>query len=274
VADNLDVGLRVRHSRFDGSVNGFWLKLDNSIVSQTMLLPQGAVGQPLGDQVISRQLASGAVYVPISNSPVLVRANFTGARVRGIEQTLRWRMTSSWTLTQNLTYVYAEDERTGLPPDIEPGIPPLTVVPALSYRPAGRRYWAEVYSTIAARQDRLSSLALSDRRIGNPRSRSSIQTFFNNGARTRGLVVNGVLVPTSETLAQVQNRVLGTASSAPQFSAIPGYGIVGLRAGYSIGERTDVLFDFSNIGDKNYRGIGWGIDGPGRGITLRIRHRF
>jgi outer membrane receptor protein involved in Fe transport len=144
----------------------------------------------------------------------------------------------------------------------------------LAYRPSAHRYWVELYGTIAARQGRLSSLALSDRRIGNPRSRSSIQTFFNNGARTRGIVANGILIPTGETLAQVQNRVLGTANSAPQFTAIPGYGIVGLRAGYSLGERADVFTDFFNIGDKNYRGIGWGIDGPGRGITLRLRYRF
>jgi hemoglobin/transferrin/lactoferrin receptor protein len=272
--DNVDYGVRVRHSRIDAGVNGFWMRLDNTIVSQTLILPQGAVGQPLGEQTISRQLPTGAVYVPISNSPVLVRANFSGARMRGVEQSLRLKLSSSWTLAENLTYIYAEDSRTGLPPDIEPGIPPLTINPMLAYRPSARRYWFELYSTVAWRQDRLSSLALSDRRIGNPRSRSSIQTFFNNGARTRGIVANGILLPTGETLALVQNRVLGTANSAPQFSAIPGYGIVGLRAGYSLGERVDVFTDFYNIGDKNYRGIGWGIDGPGRGITLRLRYRF
>ena len=127
---------------------------------------------------------------------------------------------------------------------------------------------------LAGRQERLSSLALSDRRIGNPRSRANIQSFFNNGARIRGLVVNGVLVPTGETLSEVQNRVLGTAGSAPQFSAIPGYAVFGVRGGISVGERSDVLVDFSNIGDQNYRGIGWGVDGPGRGVTVRLRHRF
>lgn len=272
--DNVDFGARVRFSRLEADLTYFWMRLDNAIISQTLILPRGAAGQPLGEQVISRQLASGAVFVPISASPVLVRANFSGARLRGFEQTLRAHLSSAWSVSENLTYVYAEDARTGLPPDIEPGIPPLTINPAIAWRPSGRRYWAEIYGTVAGRQERLSSLARSDRRIGNPRSRATIETFFNNVARSRGLAVNGVLQPTGETLAQVQNRVLGTLDSAPQFSAIPGFGIIGLRAGIALDEHTDLFANFLNIGDKNYRGIGWGVDGPGRGVTVRVRYRF
>lgn len=274
VTDNVDFGGRVRTSRLEASFGGFWMRLDNTIISQTLILPQGAVGQPLGEQTISRQLPSGAVFVPIATSPVLVRANFSGARLRGFEHTLRVRLTESWTLAENVTWVYAEDLQSGLPPDLEPGIPPLTVNSTLSYRPARHRFWFEIYATVADRQERLSSLALSDRRIGNPRSRNNIQSFFNNGARARGLVVNGILTPTGETLAQVQNRVLGTASSAPQFTAIPGYGWFGMRGGLNLTTGTDVLVDFSNIGDRNYRGIGWGVDGLGRGVMVRLRHRF
>jgi hemoglobin/transferrin/lactoferrin receptor protein len=93
-------------------------------------------------------------------------------------------------------------------------------------------------------------------------------------ARARGLVVNGILVPTGETLVQVQNRVLGTATSAPMFSEIPGWGVFGMRAGVPMGERSDLFVDFSNAGDKNYRGIGWGMDGAGRAVTLKWRMRF
>lgn len=274
VSDNVEVGVRVWTSRFETSFGVFRMHLDNSIISQTLIMPPGAVGQPLGEQTITRQIATGAVYVPVSASPVLVRANFSGARIHGYEHALRARLTSSWHFSENLTYIHAADSLTGLPPDMEPGIPPLTFNPALVYRPRARRYWFEAYAIIAGRQERLSSLALSDRRIGNPRSRSTIQAFFNNGARARGLVTNGILIPTGETLAQVQNRVLGTQDSAPQFTAIPGFGTIGARFGWSLGERTDLMADFTNIGDKNYRGIGWGIDGPGRGITIRLRRRF
>jgi outer membrane receptor protein involved in Fe transport len=274
VSNNYEFGVRIRSSRVTARLTGFRLTLDNSIVSQTLILPQGAVGQALGEQTITRQLPSGVVFVPISTGPVLVRANFSGGRMHGWEQEARVRLTSRWSVRENLTYLYFKDAETGRPPDIEPGVPPLTANLTLAYHPVARRYWLEAYTLLAGRQNRLSSLALSDRRIGNPRSRANIQSFFNNGARVRGLVVNNILVPTGETLAQVQDRVLGGASSAPQFTAIPGYGLFGLRAGLSLGERTDLLLDLSNLTDKNYRGIGWGIDGPGRNAMIKLRYRF
>ncbi|MCX6607831.1 MAG: TonB-dependent receptor [Acidobacteria bacterium] len=274
VTNNFDMGVRLRRGRWEAEASTFWLNLSNSIVSQTLLLPAGAVGQGLGEQTIARQLESGAVFVPISTAPVLVRGNFSGARMRGWEQRLRVQLTKAWSLSENLTSITARDAITGQPPDIEPGVPPLTVNPVVTWRPAGGRFWAEGYATLADRQERLSSLALSDRRIGNPRSRANIQSFFQNGARVRGLVRDGILLPTGETLGQVQNRVLGGASSAPQFTAIAGYAVVGLRGGMSVGENTEVSFDLTNLGDKNYRGIGWGVDGPGRAWMVQVRRRF
>ena len=102
------------------------------------------------------------------------------------------------------------------------------------------------------------------------------------GCNTAG----GILVSTGETLAQVQNRLLligatingvtvvDANSNVPMFTAVPGYGLVGLRGAIRFGERSEFLFDFENIGDKQYRGISWGIDGAGRGVTLRYRYKF
>lgn len=272
--DNYDIGAQFRNGRVSAEVTGFWIHLNNTIVSQTLILPQGAAGQPLGDQVITRQLPSGAVYVPIATQPVLVRANFTGARFRGVEQRFQVRLRRDLTFDQNLTYIYAEDSLTGLPPDIEPGAPPTIGNVKMLWSPASKRYWLEGYSTVSARQTRIPSISLADRRVGASRSRTNIANFFNNGARVRGLVANGILIPTGETLAQVQNRVLGAVTSAPMFHAIPGWGIVGLRAGVPLGERTDLFVDLANIADKNYRGVGWGMDGAGRSITVKWRLRF
>jgi outer membrane cobalamin receptor len=58
------------------------------------------------------------------------------------------------------------------------------------------------------------------------------------------------------------------------FRAVPGYGLIGLRGSYSFTKQSELMFDFENIGDKYYRGISWGIDGAGRGITLRYRYTF
>jgi hemoglobin/transferrin/lactoferrin receptor protein len=273
-SDNYDFGVRVSARRVRAAATGFVIDLKNTIVSQTLILPSGVVGQPLGDQIITRQLATGAVFVPAATAPVLVRANLGGARFAGFEQTFEAQLTPAVTLGENVTWIDATDHRTGLPPDIEGGIPPLTGNVRVRWSPAKSRVWLEAYSTLANRQDRLSSLALSDRRTGATRSRANIQSFFNNGARVRGLVVNGILGPTGETLAQVQNRVLGAENSAPMFTAIPGYAIFGVRGGLRVGEKQDLFVDWSNLLDKNYRCISWGIDGPGRSLAIRYRLRF
>ena len=44
---------------------------------------------------------------------------------------------------------------------------------------------------------------------------------------------------------------------------------VGLRSGAH-----EVVVDFENLGDENYRDLSWGVDGPGRGISLRYGFRF
>jgi len=96
----------------------------------------------------------------------------------------------------------------------------------------------------------------------------------------------GILIPTGETLAQVQNRLLpigatingvtvvNNDTAVPMFTAVRGYGLFGVRGALKFGDRSEVLFDFENIFDKSYRGISWGIDGGGRGVTVRYRYKF
>jgi hemoglobin/transferrin/lactoferrin receptor protein len=133
-------------------------------------------------------------------------------------------------------------------------------------------------------QPHLSSLDLGDRRSGAGRSRASIQAFFRNGARARGWVTAGadgiannaddILLATGETLQQVQDRVLGVGvNSSALFTEIPGYAMVGVRTGARFG-RHELLIDFENLTDENYRGISWGVDAPGRGVSVRYSARF
>jgi hypothetical protein len=55
---------------------------------------------------------------------------------------------------------------------------------------------------------------------------------------------------------------------------LPGYGLVGVRGALKFGETSEVFVDFENIFDKSYRGISWGVDGRGRGVTVRYRYWF
>ncbi|HQR40514.1 MAG TPA: TonB-dependent receptor, partial [Blastocatellia bacterium] len=212
-----------------------------------------------------------------------VRANFGPANIKGFESEMLVKISRDFTFAGNFTYIRAEDEF-GMAPNIEGGTPPATGFMRLRYEQPGSRWWVEAYTTLADSQNRLSSLDISDRRTGAKRSTSSIASFFNNGARVRGLIGPGpdnvygtsddVLLPTGETLSEVQHRLLGSKDSAPLFTTVPGYGIFGVRGGYRFGEGSDLFIDFSNIGDKGYRGISWGIQGPGRGVTVSYRYTF
>ena len=87
------------------------------------------------------------------------------------------------------------------------------------------------------------------------RSRANIQNFFRRGACVRGLTTpgptgcgsaGGILIPTGETLAQVQNRiaadwrdingvrVVNNDTVVPTFPYLPGYGLVGVRGGVEV----------------------------------------
>lgn len=290
-SDNFDAGFNFRRGRFDTEFTAFTIGINNSISSQALILPPGAVGRFLGDQQITRQDPNGVVFVPLSTAPVLVRTNFDDARIFGIEYEVDYRFSREWEAGGNFTYLYARNVRTGAPPNIEGGTPAPRGFVRLRYQPNGKRYFVEGYSTLVDRQERLSSLDLSDRRTGAARSRSQIASFFNNGARVRGLVQldsTGTLrlVATGETLLQVQNRLLplgatingvtvaNNNTAVPLFAQIPGYGLFNVRGGFFVGENSEINIDFENITDQTHRGLSWGIDGPGRSITARYRLRF
>ncbi len=279
---NYEVGARYRTKRVATEFSFFVNDIKNAISKQALILPPGAVGQDLAGEKITAQSPTGVVFVAASSSPVLVRANYGDARIRGLEHTLDCVMSSNVSFSTIFTFLRSWDPLTGLPPNIEGGTPAPDGYLKIRYSPASHRLWLEPYIHVAARQSRLSSLDLEDRRTGAMRTRSSIRSFFYNGATARGLVGPGAdgtfgtaddrLLATAETLAQVQDRVLGPGvQQGPLFLAVPGYVTFNLRSGIRLGERHDLLVDIENLGDRNYRGVSWGLDAPGRGISIRYR---
>jgi len=285
VSHNLDFGLRYQGKRFDTEFTVFRLDLGNAITKQALILPPGAVGQLLGDQPITSQLPNGVVFVPISTTPVIVRANFSDARLYGFEFEAEGKITGEFSARANFTYIHAADKNTGLPPNIEGGTPPPTAFVSLRYTKP--RFWLEIYSTLASEQRRLSSGDLNDRRTGGARTRIQIQNFFRRGACVRGLTTpgttgqcgspGGILIATGETLEQVQNRVLpgvDNNTAVPLFTYLPSYATANLRGGFRINEKAGVFVAFENILDSFYRNPSWGIDGAGRSITVQLRYKF
>ena len=281
---NLDFSLRYNNKKFDTEFTVFRLDIDDAITKQALILPPGAVGQFLGSEQIISQLPNGVVFVAASTAPVLVRANFTAARLYGFEYEAEGRITTELSARGNFTYVHAADKQTGLPPNIEGGTPPPTAF--LSVRYSKPRWWIETYSTLAARQERLSSLDLGDRRTGAPRSRAQIENFFRRGACVRGLTQNAAgtcnanvntytLIATGENITQVLTRVLGPGfPSSTLFPRLPGYATANLRGGFTLNDKASVFWAFENIFDSFYRNPSWGIDGAGRSFTGQFRYRF
>jgi hemoglobin/transferrin/lactoferrin receptor protein len=238
----------------------------------------------LGGQTITSQNANGAVFVPASTVPVLVRANFDEARIWGIEHTAQAMFGANIALHTAFTYLHARDATTDLPPNIEGGTPAPDAFITLRWTSSNGRWWVEPYTHFAWEQSNLSTLDLGDRRTGAGRSRSNIAAFFTNGARARGWIGPGadnvagtsddVLIATGETVAQIQNRVLGVGvNSAPLYTAVPGYATFGVRAGLRKAPH-EVVVDFENLNDENYRGISWGIDAPGFGVSIKYMVKF
>ena len=270
-----EAALRFLGSRFSGSVGVFDSEISNLIERRTLLLPQGAVGQLVGGQPIIRQDATGAVFTSLSSSAVFVRTNALKVRLRGVESTMAVKLRRDLELNANAFYVHGKDLLTGRPPNLENGIPPMTGFVGVKWERAGTPAWIEVYSNFAAPQRRFSDNDISQARIGGLRTKEEIAGFFNGGAVPRDLVRNGILLPTGETLAQVQLRVLGPGLLPNQlFTKNPGFALLNLRGGFRIGERSSVTLILENIFDKNYRTMGSGIDGPGTNAAVRYSLSF
>ena len=265
-SENADLGFRVRGKGFTWELTGFRARISNLIVSQTLLLPQGAVGRIISGERIVNQRADGAVFVAVSNSPVTARVNQDRGIFQGIEQRLDWSPKRGITLEEGFTWIRADDPANGRVPNLEGAYPPAMGYLKLRWNPSAKRFWVEPYWTMNGRQSRLSELSLNDRRIGANRTRAQIANFYGD--------YPGFAALTGLTLAQVQTKLLGTAGGAPLFPALPGYGVAGFRGGYSFNERLSLFADASNLADKNYRGMSSGIDGPGRGVSLQLRWRY
>jgi len=168
-SDSFDLSFRYTSRRFGAELTGFTTKLSDVYFDQALVLPPNAVGTFLGSEPITAQNANGLVFVAAApTTPVLVRVNFDDARLNGVEFSGRARFTDQLSSAANFTYIRAHSLLNGLPPNIEGGIPPATAFMSFRYQPKSR-FYIEGYSTMAGRQNRLSSLVTRPRRSQNRR---------------------------------------------------------------------------------------------------------
>jgi hemoglobin/transferrin/lactoferrin receptor protein len=264
-----EFGLKARAGRFSGAISGFDMELYDFIQRRALVFPNPIVGTTISGFQVVRQDAAGLAFIAQDIRPIATRVNIDRARIVGMDGEGEIRFTSSWTAGGYFSMANGRILPQG---DFARRMnPPMG---GARVRWMGSRLWAEGVLSFATEQTRLSSGDLSDARIGAPRTRTTIAGFFNGTATDMGLVSGGVLRATGETLAQVQDRIIGTATLGQLFTTHPGYAVFGLRAGVQVTPRLDVTAIGENLGDANYRLYGSGLDAPGFNLQVRTRYRF
>ena len=128
-SDSFDLSFRYTSRRFSAELTGFTTKLKDVYFDQALVLPPGATGTFLGSEQIIAQNAAGLVFVrPRRRPPCWCVSTFDDARFNGVEFNGRARFTDQWSGTANFTYIRAHSLLNGLPPNVEGGVPPATVL--------------------------------------------------------------------------------------------------------------------------------------------------
>jgi outer membrane receptor protein involved in Fe transport len=220
---------------------------------------------------VIRQDEVGRAYVQGEARPIVTRVNVSRSSIRGFEAEANVRMAPAWRARAWASMARGTELETGLP---RRRMPPGMGGGTLTWQPMDSRWWVEGSVIAATRQNRLSDGDIGDARIGASRTPASIAAFFNGTATDRGLVRDGRLVNTGETLAQVQARVLNGATLLAMFTETPGFVVFGARAGVRLGSGVDLTVIGENLADRNYRLHGSGVDEPGVNLIARLRARF
>lgn len=262
-------GVRVRAGRLDASVTVFDLEYLDAIERRAIAFNRNVVSTTISGFDVVRQDANGLAFITQDIRPIATRVNAGHARLVGYEAEGRIRLTSQVSLHLQSSMTNGRLLATGEYLRRMP--PPLG---SAGVRWSSGRWVVDGTANWARPQRRFNSGDLTDARIGGTRTRASIASYFNGTASDLGLVRGGVLVQTGETLAQVQDRLLGTAASAPLFTEQPGFFVLGARVSVRLSPRFNLVAIGENLMDRNYRLYGSGADAPGANLQVRVRASF
>jgi outer membrane receptor protein involved in Fe transport len=261
-------GIRFHSGRYSASVTIFDLEYLDNFEGRSIVFPTNIVGTNIAGYDVVRQDANGLAYIAQDTRPIRTSINVGHSRIvgfeteGGVEIARDWQARAYFSMSNG--HVIDGDYLSKMPPPLG----------GASLRWSPRRFWVEGTTMFARPQTRLSAGDLTDARIGATRSRTQIASYFNGTAVDLGYVRNGVLLATNETVAQVQTRVLGTATTAAMFNEVPGFVTVGARGGVTLRDGLELIVIGENLTDRNYRFMGSGADAPGANLQVRLRYAF
>jgi outer membrane receptor for ferrienterochelin and colicin len=258
---SLEAGIRWRDDLTRADLAFFDSELTDKISRRTMIVPDNVVGQTIGGQTVVAQDEVGRIFVAIDPDPVVSRANINRSRVWGVE----WLLERE--INQRMLFIFKGGVQRGR--ELDTGFWARKIAPdhfdaILRWNRTGGRLFLEGVFIGMLAQGRFNPADFEDTRIGGFRDADSIALYFNNGAVDLGVVQDGILLVTGETLEQVQQRVLGPdLEGNALFTEAPAWWTVSLRGGLNINTNNELTFSVNNIFDRNYRLHGSGFDSPG-----------
>jgi outer membrane receptor protein involved in Fe transport len=279
---NYEIGARVKTARLYARVQAFDAEFSSPIVRRTLLFPAAAVPAALGALPVTAlpptaaQQAQGVVTVATAFDSRAVKAFVNDGRARyyGLETLAEWAVAARWRVRGNYALLAGRDLNPNRPAR---RLPPQQGHASVRYVPTGARPWVELAATAAGPQRRLSGGDLDDERIGASRSSRDIAAFFAGSLAEPYIDSRGVFLPTSETLTQIQQRVLPGVSEAvrvPMETKTAGWASVDVRMGAPLGENVTLQLALMNLLDHNYRFHGSGVDAPGRNLWASLAYRW
>ncbi len=253
-------------------LTGFSSEFSEAISRRTVIVDDPVVGQTIGAQTILAQDSEGRIFVGDDPDPVVSRANIGRVRVWGLELLAQKSWGVHWLATLKASMQRGNELDTGF---FARRIAPDNLTAVARWRSASGRLSIEALVKGARPQTRLNPGDLEDARIGAFRDADDITDFYANQGPRLGLVADGILLATGETLDQVIERVLGAGrTGAPLFTSTPGWVTLGIRGSYALADTQTLMFALSNLTDTNYRMHGSGFDAMGINLSLAYSVSF
>ena len=286
---NYEVGTTLRWPRLQARANVFHAELSDPIVRRTLLFQADQVPASLAGLAVtpipptSTQREQGVVSVATAFDARAVKAFVNDGRARydGLDALFSYRLSARWRAEGNYSYLVGHD----LDP-VRPTrrLPPQQGALSLRFRGGDRLPRVEAHLRSSGAQEHLSGGDLTDERIGASRRRGDITDFFQGGLVSpfvrpgsdgRLGTDDDVFAPTSETLAQIRDRVLPIGATingvritddntrVPLYLRTPAFVALHLRMGVTMGKHVGVNLALDNALDRNYRVHGSGVDAAG-----------